>query len=294
MKRILTIELGGIVISFSSKIPRLKGFLSERFEPFLTCRKPHFKIVLDYKDNAPEFFGDKLFQVDNRYDILKVKQGYVFKIHPDRKPNRNSLIMLLENSLKQAKLFLPRLKNYSNRNFFDYPLDQLLILSILGAKKGILLHSSAVIQGEKVFVFMGKSGAGKTTISRILNKNGCAILSDDRVIVRKINGKLAVFGTPWSGAGDFFDSRKGCLKKVFFLVHGRKNRLVKLSRQEALAEILICSFIPYWEKNATGQAIDMAAAIVEKTGFYRLEFLPDDSVFDFLETSFSNGKYSRN
>ena len=69
-------------------------------------------------------------------------------------------------------------------------LDKLLTLH-----QGFILHASAVASGERAFIFLGKSGAGKTTIMRLLYPEYTPI-ADDGIIVRKIQNTYYCFQLP--------------------------------------------------------------------------------------------------
>ena len=56
-------------------------------------------------------------------------------------------------------------------NPIHYPLDQLLLIRALGPR-GVLVHSAAASSGRRGVLLAGVSGAGKTTISRLLHAHG--------------------------------------------------------------------------------------------------------------------------
>lgn len=65
----------------------------------------------------------------------------------------------------------------------------------------VSLHASVVVKDCKAVLFMGKSGTGKSTHSRLWLEHipGTSLLNDDNPIVR-LNGDNAVaYGSPWSG-----------------------------------------------------------------------------------------------
>ena len=80
----------------------------------------------------------------------------------------------------------------------EYPLDRLATLGLLAQGYGIMLHAAGVIEFGESIVFSGPSGAGKSTIARLYSREqGTTVLNDDTIIVRKIEGRLWAFGTPW-------------------------------------------------------------------------------------------------
>ena len=70
------------------------------------------------------------------------------------------------------------------------------------AHRAFLLHASVVTASGKACVFMGKSGTGKSTHSRLwLSTFGdTALLNDDNPVVRISDaGEVMIYGSPWSG-----------------------------------------------------------------------------------------------
>ena len=65
----------------------------------------------------------------------------------------------------------------------------------------VSLHASVVVSGGRAVLFMGKSGTGKSTHSRLWLENipGTFLLNDDNPIVRLKGEKPVAYGSPWSG-----------------------------------------------------------------------------------------------
>ena len=64
------------------------------------------------------------------------------------------------------------------------------------------LHASVVAHAGKAFLFLGRSGAGKSTHSRqwLEYITGTHLLNDDNPVLRVMeDGSIRVFGSPWSG-----------------------------------------------------------------------------------------------
>lgn len=65
----------------------------------------------------------------------------------------------------------------------------------------IAIHSSAIYVGDKAVLFLGESGTGKSTHTRLWRESieGAKLLNDDSPIVRVVDSKARVYGSPWSG-----------------------------------------------------------------------------------------------
>lgn len=69
------------------------------------------------------------------------------------------------------------------------------------AHSAVSLHASVVVKDGKAVLFMGKSGTGKSTHSRLWleHLSGTYLLNDDNPIVRLNDDEAMVYGSPWSG-----------------------------------------------------------------------------------------------
>lgn len=65
----------------------------------------------------------------------------------------------------------------------------------------VSIHASAVHNGGYAFLFLGKSGTGKSTHSSLWMKHipGTGLLNDDNPTLCIKDGKAYAWGTPWSG-----------------------------------------------------------------------------------------------
>ena len=65
----------------------------------------------------------------------------------------------------------------------------------------VSLHASVVVNDGKAVLFMGKSGTGKSTHSRLWLEHipGTSLLNDDNPIVRLNEDEAVAYGSPWSG-----------------------------------------------------------------------------------------------
>lgn len=66
-------------------------------------------------------------------------------------------------------------------------LDQVIPL-VLSRRERIVLHASAVSTTQGVIAFAGKSGRGKSTLAASFARKGCALVSDDCLVLRKAQG----------------------------------------------------------------------------------------------------------
>ena len=108
--------------------------------------------------------------------------------------------------------------------YFPMALCSLLRIAFAQAvlkHSAVSMHSSVVLDSGHAVMFMGRSGTGKSTHSRLWIENieGVSLLNDDNPIVRILDGKPVAYGSPWSG-------KTPCYKNAYVRVGG----IVKLSQ----------------------------------------------------------------
>lgn len=107
-------------------------------------------------------------------------------------------------------------------------------------REGIALHASAVVLRGKAYLFMGKSGTGKSTHAALWMRcfDGCELLNDDNPTVRFVDGRLMVYGTPWSGKTPCYRQAGFPMGGAVRLRQAEANRFVPLADVNAFTVIL--------------------------------------------------------
>jgi hypothetical protein len=169
-------------------------------------------------------------------------------------------------------------------NPVGYPLDQILLMYHLAGREGALLHAAGVDILGKGFIFPGKSGAGKSTLVRQLNcRENIQILSDDRIVVRKIDNAYEAFGTPWPGEAGIARNTSMSLYGILFIRHGPINKIRSISPQEALARLMPVTSIPWYDEKILPPVLGYCEELVMNIPAFELEFCPGREVAECLE-----------
>lgn len=169
----------------------------------------------------------------------------------------------------------------------QYPLDELLMVHLLAQGKGLEVHGcGAVDSGGRGYLLSGQSGRGKTTVARFwAQQAGAAILSDDRIIVRKDGDVFWMYGTPWHGEGQFASAGRSRLKRIIFLRHGGDNRQVQVSGAAAAAALFSCVFPTFHSREGLEFTLGFCEALTRSIPCYELRFVPDGRIVEFLQAT---------
>ncbi|MBO5920617.1 MAG: hypothetical protein J6Q34_09055 [Bacteroidales bacterium] len=94
----------------------------------------------------------------------------------------------------------------------------------------IAIHSSCIVADGRAVIFLGESGTGKSTHTRLWRENipGAVLLNDDSPIVRIFDGSVWVFGSPWSGKTPCYKQERYPLAACVRLSQAPYNAIHKL------------------------------------------------------------------
>ncbi len=160
----------------------------------------------------------------------------------------------------------------------EYPLDELLITHRLTLENGIELHGCGIVGPNGASnLFIGHSGAGKSTTSRLwAARDSVEILSDDRIILRELERQVFMYGTPWHGEAAFALPKRAPLQRILVLEHGRGNVLTRLTRSQMVGELFARSFVPFHRHEYVDSALSFLERVADTVPCYRYAFEPDE------------------
>ncbi len=153
-----------------------------------------------------------------------------------------------------------------------FPTDQILLARVLADRAGCFLHASGLILNGEGLLFTGHSGAGKSTIARML-MGRATLLCDDRIIIRRWPDGFQMHGTWSHGEIPRVSPDSAPLKAVLFLEKSARNRLVPLKdSQEISARLLACLIKPLATAQWWDKTLALIAQVVREVPCYRMEF----------------------
>lgn len=125
---------------------------------------------------------------------------------------------------------------------------------VLSDYNGFFFHSSSLAIDGEGYLFTAASGTGKSTHTgnwRKLFGDRVTMINDDKPLIRKIDGKYYVCGTPWMGKSNIGCNMSVPVKAVYVLRRGEENRAEKTSPGTVFNHLLEATLIPKTRENMT-------------------------------------------
>lgn len=136
----------------------------------------------------------------------------------------------------QATDFTGKLEINESIYSFDSFL-RILVSYLIVKKKGLLVHASSFIYKGKAYIFVGKSGAGKTTISRLSRKY--AYIMSDELTPIFVDGRA--YSSPfWGMMKNKGKNISAPIGKIYIIKKSKTNKTYPLSIEKFLLSFLPC------------------------------------------------------
>lgn len=291
----MSIEIAGILFSISCRYPITFSKLSPTYRTFIekTLQEkydPGISVVFE-TDRIPDTSNmEKLFDSEKSWSLHTQGEEYFLGLNSPAFSNQPVWLACFDRTTDKitiycGDLFVDRENNKTIVSSpLSYPLDQLLLMYILAGRGGALVHAAGIHMHKKGFIFPGRSGAGKTTLSRLfLGRDNIGMLSDDRVVARKIRGAFEVFGTPWAGDAGIAENAHFPLSGIFFIRHANKHMIKDIKPKEALEKLMPVTSIPWYDRNVMPEVLACCEELVSSVPTYEFSFSPDSEAVDFFE-----------
>lgn len=155
----------------------------------------------------------------------------------------------------------------------------MLMFAFSTAAYGTLeMHASVIQNSGKAYLFLAKSGTGKSTHSRMWLENieGSTLLNDDNPIVRVLpDGQIRVYGSPWSGKTPCYVNEDYPLGAFVQIRRAAENRAIPQNVVASYAMIYTSSSGIKFDRTMADQLNDTIAKVVSASRAFVLECRPD-------------------
>lgn len=149
------------------------------------------------------------------------------------------------------------------------------------AERGTALFHAAVIgNGGRGYLFLGKSGTGKSTHARLWLKYvpGSELVNDDNPVVRVLDdGTARVYGSPWSGKTPCYRNMDLPVGGFVQLAQAPQNEIRQLRGIETYAALVSSISGQRWDRRIADGLHETENALASRVRGWHLDCLPDEA-----------------
>ena len=220
-----------------------------------TIAKTNFKFTMVSKLMNHQF---KKYEADFDDDFVYMESRIVEKIEvPNRKPDiktkyyeiyyeGDSIVQIqIDDNFIYGKIIYKKDECYIEMTSGGIERKEYLFTEyaalyyILKKQEAILIHSSAIKYKDKGILFIAKSGTGKSTQARLWKQYEDIVqINDDKNILMEEDGKLMIYGNPWSGKSVIDENIKVELTDLIFIYQNKENVIRNLTKREQMLLLL--------------------------------------------------------
>ena len=209
--------------------------------------------------------------------LFKEADGWSFDMSPDKSIEPRCHVLTSED-FSSAVLYLDN-RRVSDA-IFGINNAMMLLFAFRTAPLGTLeLHASMVSNSGKAFLFLARSGTGKSTHSSLWLKHvpGTELMNDDNPIVRVWpDGRVIAYGSPWSGKTPCYRNVEAPAGAFVRIKRSPENRISRLNILQSYALMYSsCSGFKADRAMADGLHATLEAAVTN-VPCYELECRPDE------------------
>lgn len=274
------LEIGGI--SISVRIDNRLGLsLPRNYERFIVSgdgRAVSASIdVDDCVSDSPAGFRQVAFGFNDLGESRLFFDGVSYLVGISPCPGEEMRFMSFSSDFSHAHLSLRR-GSGRNLTLIDSML-RIFFSQTAVNQSSFLIHAASVVSVNGAHLFMGKSGAGKSTHAALWLKNfsDCMLLNDDNPLVRlDADGNVTAHGTPWSGKTKCWLKRSAPLLSMSRICRADRNSYIGLSDVDAFVTALPGVSVISHSSRLRGLVCDTLGRVVGRTKVGILECLSDD------------------
>ena len=215
---------------------------AENYEPFAVCASDcAFSMEVVVNEKVPGFVEETRQDEEGQKIICGITQNgeSVFEFYLFEKYVGT---LVCAKDYRTSKLFVTDSKNTSYLKFAVNNALMVLYAIATASYDTALFHAAVVRYQERGYMFLGKSGTGKSTHAGLWLKynEGSTLLNDDNPVVRfykDADGKgfAKVFGSPWSGKTPCYKNEECVLGGFVLLAQAPYNEISRLRGVQAYA-----------------------------------------------------------
>lgn len=252
------------------------------FKPFsVACDETLPTAYIDIQTTPPPAIEGKevaqsyLREADSDGSLLRTTDGYAYTVKQRDSDAHNAMFYINTNN-NHIECYID-IDDITDRAILRFGLWVMFGI-VIAPLRGIAIHSSAIAYEGRSALFLGESGTGKSTHTRLWRENiaGAHLLNDDSPILRIINSTPYAYGSPWSGKTPCYKNKRLPIAGFVRLSQAPHNKMERVKGVQAIGALLpSCPHIFTKDTYLKEELYTTLGEAIATTPLYRLECLPN-------------------
>jgi hypothetical protein len=283
----VSMAVAGMCVELRPEPGSVELVIPERYRPFVLRSPPTTDAVIEWRAGDPDAVptGELLYDPGLAWRMYRsaAGDGLVARFVGFGDPHGPSLAAMWANPKWNRISITERAGAAASREVLAHGLGELALRTRLLFFDAIAVHASSVEDAGRAFLFLGQSGAGKSTQARIWAADpNVALLATDRVALRLTDDGVVAYGTPWARREEPVVNRSAPAAALLFLEQSPLNSLRPLPPSAAAAALLSRAYLPYWDVALLDRAMQVAHEVVQRLPAFRMRCRPDWSAVEMV------------
>lgn len=293
-------RIAGITVQVESDRPFLADTFKPKFEAFAVDGPGEDTVVLHHHFELPDLdgadLGPRVYE-QLPWAIHESRWGWTYVGIPPEPADDHSgpdRVVVFSHDHSEGRVFNGRdqvamFERGGLASLSLLPTDQVLLARLLADRRGCFLHSCGIVLDDAGVLFVGESGAGKSTAM----EQFAAVsepLCDDRNIVRVWPDGIRVYGTWSHGTVPIASPGSAPLRAICFLRHARENRVRRVSAPGQAVRGLVPRLVrPLVVGDWWPRTLDVVETIVREVPCFELSLDRSGGIVDVLRAALAEG-----
>jgi len=285
----IAVTIAGILVNVRSSLSAAELGIEERLGPFFGVpRSPLCRVSLLWQESAgaPVPQGELIYDPGSIWRMYRAGEEYYAAMsYADKDATASAQGVLRADAGWDDFTLTEQRTGPEWRSLLNIGAGELLLRTKILLTGGLVFHASGIDDNGRGIVFVGHSGAGKSTQTDLWSHvPGAVAMNDDRIAVRSTGKEAICYGTPWGGTANIARNHRAPVSVIILLEQAPENDIRQLTPSAAAPMLLTRTFLPYWDRTLMQRAMANLDALLAHVPVYRLRCRPEPEAVSLVRS----------